>query len=163
MPWGGEGAHAAWRLRHSTGRRASGTLRRIIRKGLIVRRRSLAGALALLLLPGGAALAQTAAPPAAGAAAPRRPALPALRWEEMTPQQRRRVQQRLAAQGRPDLSAEEAQRMWDGMSLRQRRAAMRQGDGNAPARGRAGAGGTPPQAGTQPAPAPDAGTAAPSR
>lgn len=98
------------------------------------RRRAVLGlALSLLPLPALAQPAPTAESPSAPPppAEPRRPRQPQrpplaeLDFDQMTPRQRRRVQERLAGEGRPPLSPEEARRMWNGMDQRQRRNAMR--------------------------------------
>lgn len=84
----------------------------------MIQRRSLLGLLALLPA---AAVAQTAAAPAQ----PQRRKLVEKKFDEMTPKQRRRVEQRLAGTGHQPLSADDARRRWDGMSTEQRQVAMR--------------------------------------
>ncbi|WP_135466371.1 hypothetical protein [Crenalkalicoccus roseus] len=88
-----------------------------------MRRRTLLR-LSLILLPL-PALAQ-GAPPAA--APPKRRRLSTLNFEEMTPQQRRMVQRRLAGEGKPPLPPEEARRAWNGMTRQQRADATRRQD-----------------------------------
>ncbi len=99
-------------------------------------RRSLLG-LALGLVPA-LAFAQAAAPGIAppgtappGAAPPRaeRSRITAMSFDEMTPRQRRKTQQRLAGAGNSPMPAEEARRTWDGMNPQQRREAARRPEG----------------------------------
>lgn len=129
-------------------------------------RRGLIGGLTLsLLLPDPAAAQAQGAPPAlppgggvplppptgqAGAAAPARPRVVELRWDEIPPRRRLRLQERLAGPGNPPLAPDEARRIWDGMTPQQRRAATRRQPGEPrPARPRrsqnpAAPGGMPP-------------------
>jgi len=103
-------------------------------RGEIMHRRTLLG-LSLSLLPL-AALGQTATAPAESPPQ-RKPRLVELEFDRMTPRQQRRVQARLAGDGKAPLQPEEARRIWNGMDKRQRRQAMRRQSNGQPRRGQA--------------------------
>jgi hypothetical protein len=97
------------------------------------RRAALLG-LATLLLGPATARAQAGMPQPPPAAAPRdrgarRPTVE-MSFDELPPARRRLIQQRLAGEGNPPLSADEARRQWDGMTQLQRRLATRRQDGD---------------------------------
>jgi len=58
-----------------------------------------------------------------GGTVAKRPAMATLRYEDLTPRQRRRAEQAMAREGEADIPAEEVRRRWDVASERDRRRA----------------------------------------
>lgn len=73
--------------------------------------------------------------PRRSADAPKRPSMATLRYDELTPRQRRRAEQAMAREGETGLPADEVRRRWDATSERDRRRATHReaaaGGGNA--------------------------------